>query len=120
MPARTGPGPSRSTHRPTGCSRGWFQMGVERGGFYAYDWAEQLFADPMHNTTWIHPECQTLEPGGVVHPSPNQDWPVDTVEPDRALVLGGNGWSWATETASPVAQGAEDIEAFGHVLRARP
>src|SRR5215213_6586981 len=32
------------------------QIGVDKGGFYTYDWAEQLFGDPVHNATRIHPE----------------------------------------------------------------
>lgn len=72
------------------------QIGVDRAGFYTYDWGEQLAGDPVHNATSIHPEWQTLEPGDAVHPFPDQDWQVVAVEPDRLLVLGGDGWSWTT------------------------
>lgn len=78
------------------------QMGVDRGGFYNYDWGEQLFGDPVHNATTIHPEWQNLEVGDAIHPFPGQDWIVTALEPNRALLLINpavtpTDWSWATE-----------------------
>lgn len=78
------------------------QMGVDRGGFYNYDWGEQLFGDPVHNATSIHPEWQDLEVGDAIHPFPGQDWTVTILEPNRSLVLTNpamtpTDWSWATE-----------------------
>src|SRR5690348_6276468 len=32
------------------------QMGVDKAGFYTYDWAERLAGDPVHNADRIHPE----------------------------------------------------------------
>jgi hypothetical protein len=78
------------------------QMGVDKAGFYNYDWGEQLFLDPVHNASTIHPEWQDLKPGDAVHPFPGQDWTVATVQPNRALVLSNpdRDWSWATELRS--------------------
>ena len=78
------------------------QIGEGRGGFYNYDWGEQLFLDPIHNTTTIHPEWQTLRAGDVVHPKPGSDWRVAEVRVQRALVLENplvspTDWTWATE-----------------------
>jgi hypothetical protein len=78
------------------------QMGVDKGGFYNYDWGEQLVGDPVHNATTIRPEWQQLDVGHVIHPFPGQDWSVDVLEPHRALVLSNpkvspTDWSWATE-----------------------
>ena len=78
------------------------QMGVERGGFYNYDWGEQLFGDPVHNATTIHAEWQDLEAGDAIHPFPGQDWAVTALQHNRALVLTNpavqpTDWSWATE-----------------------
>jgi hypothetical protein len=76
------------------------QIGYDKGGFYNYDWGEQLTGDPIHNATRIHPEWQRLEPGDHVYPAPvGSPWTVEQVEHGRLLVLGGDQgrWSWATE-----------------------
>jgi len=76
------------------------QMGFDKGGFYNYDWGEQLAGDPVHNATRVHPEWQRLEPGDEVHPAPvGSPWTVEQVARARLLVLGGDQgrWSWATE-----------------------
>lgn len=78
------------------------QIGVDRGGFYNYDWAEQLLFDPVHNATTIHEEWQHLAVGDVIHPMPGSDWRVVVVDPNRALVLDNpevapTDWTWSTE-----------------------
>jgi len=79
------------------------QMGVDKCGFYNYDWGEQIAGlDPVHNATAIHPGWQDLRVGGAVHPMPGSDWRVVTLEPNRVLVLDNpavspTDWSWATE-----------------------
>jgi len=78
------------------------QMGVDKGGFYNYDWGEQLFGDPVHNATTIHPEWQELAVGDVVHPFPDQDWEVAALREGELLVLANpkvspTDWTWAIE-----------------------
>jgi hypothetical protein len=76
------------------------QIGVDKGGFYTFDWAEQLAGDPVHNTDRIHPEWQTLRQGQPVRPHPSGNpWIAETVTPPTLLVLSGdNGnWSWTTQ-----------------------
>lgn len=78
------------------------QMGQDKAGFYNYDWGEQLFGDPIHNATTIHPEWQELTRGDMVHPKPGGDWEVVLLEPNRLLVLDNplvtpTDWTWATE-----------------------
>lgn len=76
------------------------QIGVDKAGFYTYDWAEQLAGDPVHNATTIHEEWQRLAVGDEVRPYPvGPPWTVHALEPNRLLVLVGDGgrWSWATE-----------------------
>src|SRR5688572_12875066 len=36
------------------------QIGQDRGGFYSYDWLENLIAADIHNTDHIEPKWQTL------------------------------------------------------------
>jgi hypothetical protein len=79
------------------------QMGVDRAGFYTFDWAERLFGDPMHNADTIAPQWQDLAVGDFVHPFPPErglpSWRVRELVPQRALVLAtdDSSWSWATE-----------------------
>ncbi len=65
------------------------QIGQDRGGFYSYDWLENLFGLDIHNADRIVPEWQELEVDDVVRlaPPPDPGLVVALVEPERALVL---------------------------------
>ena len=75
------------------------QVGVDKAGFYTFDWAENLFGDPIHNTDRIHPEWQDLRPGDAVWPSPaGEPWIAEVVAAPGLLVMSGDhgNWSWTT------------------------
>jgi hypothetical protein len=80
---------------PTAAVWPWIvQLGQGRGGFYSYEWLENLFAADMHNANQITPELQTLTIGD--HISFQQDGPytvVALINPGRTLVVEG-GWTW--------------------------
>lgn len=71
------------------------QIGQDRGGFYSYDWLEQLVGDEVHSVDRIVPEYQDLEEGGEVLLAPKDywagapaSWPVvEELAPERRLVL---------------------------------
>jgi len=73
------------------------QIGQDRGGFYSYDWIENLFDLEIHNTQEIKPEWQTLKVGDFVRSAHTRwlggkyidktGWFVVRMEEDRALVL---------------------------------
>jgi hypothetical protein len=73
------------------------QIGQDRGGFYSYDWLENLFGLNIHNADRIHAEWQDRAEGDLVRAAPidwlggafGEDigWRVTRVEPNRALVL---------------------------------
>jgi hypothetical protein len=65
------------------------QMGQGRGGFYSYDWLENLFELDIHNANRIMSEYQSLERGDQVSLAPNGAMPmtVMVLQPERALVL---------------------------------
>jgi len=70
------------------------QLGQGRGGFYSYDWLENLFAADMQNADAIEPEWQHLALGD--HVSFQRNGPYTKVayfEPDKVLVVEG-GWTW--------------------------
>ncbi|HEY0460778.1 MAG TPA: SRPBCC family protein [Pyrinomonadaceae bacterium] len=49
------------------------QIGQQRGGFYSYDWLENLFGLKIHNTREIKPVWQTLKVGDFVR-SAHDGW----------------------------------------------
>jgi hypothetical protein len=68
------------------------QIGQSRGGLYSYDWLENLAGCDIHSANQVIPELQALRVGDIVRLGP-EGYPayhVEAIEPDRALVLGGN------------------------------
>ena len=65
------------------------QLGADRGGFYTYDWLENLFGLDIHSADEIVEEWQDLEVGDVVHADSARTggWYVVELVPDEALVL---------------------------------
>jgi|GEM_PF-968615 len=68
------------------------QLGQGRGGWYSYDWLENLMGLDIHTTDRILPEFQHLAPGDVI-PTGAIDIPVIAVEAPRLLLLGGATFS---------------------------
>jgi hypothetical protein len=68
------------------------QIGQDRGGFYSYEWLENLAGCRMHNADRVHPEWQQRAIGETVLLHPASGLQVLRFEPGRALVLEG-GWS---------------------------
>lgn len=65
------------------------QMGQGRGGFYSYDWLENLLKLDIHSTDSIVPELQHLQSGDLIPFWQGGGVYVISVEPQRALVLAG-------------------------------
>lgn len=73
------------------------QVGQGRGGWYSYDWMENLFAADMHNATAIEPSLQTIAAGDpILFTQMGLHATVAAIEPQRALVLDG-GWTFYLE-----------------------
>jgi hypothetical protein len=67
------------------------QLGQGRGGFYSYDWIENMMGLDIHTVDRILPEHQTLDVGDVIPLSADGfGIPVAMIEPERALVLYGD------------------------------
>lgn len=77
-------------HAPAATVWAWLvQIGQGRGGFYSYDWLENLFGCDIHSAARIRPELQRLAVGDLVRLGP-EGYPyyqVALVEPESALVL---------------------------------
>jgi len=80
------------------------QLGQGRGGFYSYEWAENLVGLDVHNADRILPAYQDLSVGDTVRLGDPERWSetrlvVADLEPNRALVLRTpaepTDWTWA-------------------------
>jgi len=65
------------------------QIGQGRGGFYSYEFLENLIGCKMRNADKIIPELQYLEVGDSIpmHPTMGSPYKVVAIETGRALVL---------------------------------
>lgn len=80
------------------------QLGQERGGFYSYTWAENLFGLGIHNADEIVPEYQDVAVGETVRLGradrfPDAELDVAALSANRSLVLetpeDPPWWVWA-------------------------
>jgi hypothetical protein len=67
------------------------QVGQDRGGFYSYEWLEDLAGAQIDNADRIRPEWQHREVGEIVRLHPATGLKVKVFEPNHALVLEGWG-----------------------------
>jgi hypothetical protein len=65
------------------------QLGQGRGGFYSYDWLENLVGCDIHSSDRVLREWQDIEVGGEVRLAPQVGLVVASVEHGRSLVLRG-------------------------------
>jgi hypothetical protein len=65
------------------------QLGQGRGGFYSYDFVENLVGCDIHSADRIVAQWQNTTVGDQVNLAPNVGLNVAIVEPGRALVLRG-------------------------------
>ncbi|MER2134492.1 MAG: SRPBCC family protein [Arthrobacter sp.] len=65
------------------------QLGQNRGGFYSYDWLENLVGLGIHSAETIQPELQVQGPGDMIDLAPGAGLSVVRLDGERALVLGG-------------------------------
>jgi hypothetical protein len=65
------------------------QMGQSRGGFYSYDWLENLLGMDIHNSDQIIPELQAINSGDVIPFWRGAGIKVKEVLPQELLVLAG-------------------------------
>ena len=65
------------------------QLGQGRGGFYSYDFMENLIGCDIHSADRIVPEWQDVEVGDEVRLAPEVGLAVASLEQGRSLVLRG-------------------------------
>ncbi len=65
------------------------QLGQGRGGFYSYDWLENLAGCEITSADRVRPEWQDVAPGDEFRLHPKVALNVVQVDPERALVIDG-------------------------------
>jgi len=65
------------------------QLGQGRGGFYSYDFLENLAGCDIHSANRIMPDWQDVGPGDQIRLAPQVALAVATVQPGQSLVLHG-------------------------------
>ena len=65
------------------------QLGQGRGGFYSYDFLENLVGCDIHSADRVVPEWQDIKIGDEVKLAPSVGLEVAVAEPGRSLVLRG-------------------------------
>jgi len=86
------------------------QIGQDRGGFYSYEWLENLAGCKMRNAERIYPEWQHREIGETVRLHPAVGLKVTVFEPGRAIVLEG----WGPFVVEPIDEKSTRV-----ILRSR-
>jgi hypothetical protein len=74
------------------------QIGQDRGGFYSYEWLENLAGCRLRNAERIHPEWQDRAVGETVLLHPARGLKLARFEPNRILALEG----WGSFVLEPV------------------
>jgi hypothetical protein len=79
-----------TVHAPADVVWPWIaQLGQGRGGFYSYDFLENLVGCNIHSANRVMPEWQDIGVGDDVMLAPGLGLVVASVERDRSLVLHG-------------------------------
>ena len=76
------------------------QIGQDRGGFYSYEWLENLAGCRLRNADRVHPEWQQRDIGDTVLLHPLNGIPLARFEPERSYAFEG-GWYFALEPIGP-------------------
>jgi hypothetical protein len=91
------------------------QIGQDRGGFYSYEWLENLAGCEMRNADRVHDEWQHREIGETVLLHPATGLQVARFEPEHALAFDG-GWYFVVE---PIDDRRTRLFARGRIPRGR-
>jgi hypothetical protein len=75
-------------HAPVEQVWSWLiQIGYQRGGFYSYDFLENLAGLQIKSAEGIQPELQAIQAGNSIRIGPDTPMRIAVFEPQRALVL---------------------------------
>ena len=89
------------------------QIGQDRGGFYSYDWLENLAGCRLHSADRIRPELQRLAPGDKLAMMPGLTTTFTEVNPPHWLLIE----NWGAYVVEPVDEHRCRLVARAHVER---
>ncbi len=108
-----------TVHAPVGRVWPWIaQLGQGRGGFYGYDFLENLAGCDIHSADRIVAEWQAIKIGDEIKLAPAVGLEVTSLEPGRSLVLRGGApmgntppsydftWAWVLRDEADALTGA--------------
>jgi len=88
------------------------QIGQNKGGFYSYEFLENLIGCNIHNADRLIPGCQEVKAGDTLWMHPKAGVPIELVEPGRGFVMHG---ALDTTTGAPVIPGEAMPASFVNV-----
>jgi hypothetical protein len=74
------------------------QIGADRGGFYSYDWLENLAGCDLESADQVRSEWQERTPGDLLYMTPAMATRIADVDPPRALVIE----NWGAYVIEPI------------------
>jgi hypothetical protein len=77
-------------HAPISQVYPWIaQIGQDKGGFYSYEFLENLIGCNIHNADRLLPERQEVKTGDILWMHPKAGVPIELVEANRGFVMHG-------------------------------
>jgi hypothetical protein len=102
-----------SIHAPVSQVYPWMaQIGRDKGGFYSYEFLENLVGCDIHNADHLLAESQVVKPGDVLWLHPQAGVPIELVESGHGFVMHG---LLNMSTGEPVLPGAAMPASFVNV-----
>lgn len=86
------------------------QIGQDRGGFYSYDWLENLAGCQIHSAEEIRADLQDLAAGDELRLFPGIGTRIAELEPPRSLVIEG----WGAYLVDPIDEHTSRLIARSH------
>ena len=86
------------------------QIGQDRGGFYSYDWLENLAGCHLHSADEVREDLQTLRAGDPLTIFPGISTRFSAVDPPRSVVIEG----WGSYTIVPLDDATCRLVARSH------
>lgn len=103
-----------TVHAPAAEVWRWLvQIGEDKGGFYSYDFLENLAGCRIHSAERVHEEWQDLRPGDTLQLIAGTGPEIESVDPPRSLVIKG----WGAYVIEPVDATTCRLIARSHVDR---
>lgn len=106
-----------TVHAPTEDVWSWLvQIGQDRGGFYSYDWLENLAGCDLASADRVHEEWQHRSPGDPLTIFPGYATTIGAVDPPRSLLID----SWGAYVVEPLDATSCRLIARSHAERGLP